>query len=304
MKDTLYLIYKVLFALAELPCSLRHPRKPRLVMTLLVKNEEELLARNLEFHHAMGVDGFIVTDNNSTDGTAEILERYRRKGWVLEVINEPATGYEQKRWVDRMVWRAKRRYKAQWVINADADEFWYTPTGDLKQHLAGVRGNIARCTISNVVPDEALPLTQWHEVSLPVPDLAHYDLSRYSIFGPSLCKVAHRTAGYVQINMGNHKAFLIPRRTVSTDITVYHFGTRLLPQFLAKMNNGGRELEKHRSRHGGRHWRYFYALQQEGRLEQEYDRVVGRNAADALRRDGYIRTDNRLAECFRRFGID
>ena len=64
---------KILRALADLPASFRRTRKPRLVMTLLVKNEEDMLERNLCFHKRMGVDAFIVTDNNSTDRTPEII---------------------------------------------------------------------------------------------------------------------------------------------------------------------------------------------------------------------------------------
>lgn len=303
MKDFFYLPYKVLYALAELPRSLFRPRQPRLLMTLLVKNEEELLERNLRFHHSMGVDGFIVTDNNSTDRTPQILEEYRQKGWVIEIIRETATGYEQKRWVDRMVWKAKRKYKADWVINADADEFWYTPSGNLKHDLAQTKGNIVRCPMRNVIPDEHLPLAEWHEVALPVADKNLYDLSLYSIFDAQIYKVAHRTAGYVEINMGNHKAFLIPRRVVEGDITVFHYGTRLFSQFLAKIENGGRELEKHQGRHGGRHWRYFYRLCKEGKLPQEYRRVVGLSDADSLRRDGFIQEDARLVEYFKEKGI-
>lgn len=76
-------------------------------MTLLVKNEEELLEQNLIFHKQMGVDGFIVTDNNSTDHTPDILRKYKELGWIKEIIQEPATDYRQKKWVDRMVWCAK-----------------------------------------------------------------------------------------------------------------------------------------------------------------------------------------------------
>ena len=49
---------------------------PRIVMTLLVKNEEDMIERHLQYHKQMGVDAFIVTDNNSTDHTPEILARY------------------------------------------------------------------------------------------------------------------------------------------------------------------------------------------------------------------------------------
>ena len=70
---------------------------------------------------AMGVDGFIITDNNSTDSTPDIIRKYKQKGWIKEVIEEKATNYEQKDWVDRMIWKAKTIYKADWIINADAD---------------------------------------------------------------------------------------------------------------------------------------------------------------------------------------
>ena len=49
-------------ALLDIPSLLRPTRQPKLIMTLLVKNEAELLAQNLRFHRAMGVDAFIITD--------------------------------------------------------------------------------------------------------------------------------------------------------------------------------------------------------------------------------------------------
>lgn len=96
------LVYKIARALLDLPFTLHRPRRPHIVMTLLVKNEEQMLAQQIEFHHALGVDHFIVTDNNSTDGTPDIIRRYQEKGWVVDVIEEHATDYEQKAWVDRI----------------------------------------------------------------------------------------------------------------------------------------------------------------------------------------------------------
>ncbi len=48
----------------------------KLVMTLLVRNEEEILEANLDYHLAQGVSFVIVTDHGSTDATPEILEGY------------------------------------------------------------------------------------------------------------------------------------------------------------------------------------------------------------------------------------
>ena len=59
-----YFLKKIGYALCDLPKSFGKTTSPVLMMTLLVKNEEAMLEQNLQFHKAMGVDGFIVTDNN------------------------------------------------------------------------------------------------------------------------------------------------------------------------------------------------------------------------------------------------
>ena len=50
----------------------------RVVMTLLVRNEEDVIAENILFHHAQGVESFLVMDNLSTDATSAILRRLAR----------------------------------------------------------------------------------------------------------------------------------------------------------------------------------------------------------------------------------
>ena len=277
-------------AVLETPRFMRFTRQPKLIMTLLVKNEEEIVARNLEFHKKMGVDGFIVTDNNSSDGTMDILKEYKEKGWILDIIEEKSTGYQQKIWVDRMVCLAKKKYKADWVINADADEFWYASSGSLKNELSTTRANIIRCPWRNMFPEDDKPFWQWTQYVCPVPDFEKYDLSPYAIYGKLNKKVAHRTDGYIQIAMGNHKVAMFPRRLKwSDDIVIYHFSIRGRQQFVDKMKQGGREIEQNPSKHGGRHWRYFYQLYKENRLEQEYDRVTGLNSYKSLKADGYIK---------------
>ncbi len=286
------LLTKTLRCLSDLPRSLRRTPRPRLIMTLLVKNEALMLEHNLRFHKQMGVDAFIVTDNNSTDATPDILERYRQKGWIVEIIRETATDYAQKQWVDRMVWLAKTRYGADWVINADADEFWHPAGGCLKDEMAATRANVLNCTMRSVYPEEGKPWTAWEHTVRQVDNYEAYGLSLYSIFERQNKKVAHRTAGYLQISMGNHKVKMLPQREAKSGIVVYHYNVRSRREFVEKMVNGGKQLEQHKGRHGGRHWRYFYRLYKEGQLEAEYDRVIGSAIRPRLEAEGFICHDN------------
>lgn len=292
------LFKKILRSLIDFPKAFRTPSKPKLIMTLLVKNEGDVLEENLRFHKAMGVDAFIITDNNSTDNTKDIIRKYREKGWVADVIEETATDYEQKQWVDRMILLARDRHHADWVVNADADELWYSPSGNIKNELEKTSANVLRCTVQSVYPEEDRPFWQWNEIIRPVIEQEKYGLSIYSIFERQNKKVIHRTDGYIQISMGNHKVTMFPKRAANCDIRVYHYNVRGKAHFMAKMINGGRQLEQHKSKHGGRHWRYFYQLYKEGHLEEEYRKVIGQDSLEALRSDGYIVEDNTIPEVF------
>ena len=73
----------------------------KLVMTLLVRDEEDIVRENLDFHLAQGVDQVIVTDNGSEDATVEILREYESQG-ALRLLLEPSDDYSQGRWVTRM----------------------------------------------------------------------------------------------------------------------------------------------------------------------------------------------------------
>lgn len=54
------------------------------MMTLLVRDEVDIIEQHLLYHAGMDIDGFIVTDNRSVDGTRDILEKYRKNGLILE----------------------------------------------------------------------------------------------------------------------------------------------------------------------------------------------------------------------------
>ena len=74
---------------------------PRLVMILLVKDEVDIVEQHICYHLRCGVDHVLAIDNDSSDGTREILSEYAKQGCVT-LTDEPGQDYAQGRWVSRM----------------------------------------------------------------------------------------------------------------------------------------------------------------------------------------------------------
>ncbi len=283
---------KIFVALKE---SLMPPKgydSPRLIMTLLVKNEERVLEQNILFHKAMGVDAFIITDNNSTDRTPQIIQKYIDKGWVVESFMDYDTKHLQKKKVDRMVWCAKNKHNADWVINCDADEFWYSPQGNLKSEMTEDI-NVLTCKSINVYPEKGVDFWKWDMVIKPMPDTTKYNLSPYNLFRRYTYKVAHSTRGYVRISMGNHKVMMAPRRKRDSEIIIYHYSIMDLQSFIYKTAQTRPQLTTKRGRRKSqsRHWKHFSNVYKAGGLNVEYDNIIGSAHFKEFQRMGYIYRD-------------
>jgi hypothetical protein len=174
----------------------------KLVMTLLVRNEEDILRDNLEFHLSQGVDFFVCTDNLSEDGTRDILDEYRRLG-VLEWRREESDDYSQHAWVTRMARAAVDEHCADWVVNNDADEFWMATSGSLKERLASQAPEVLaiecrRYNFPEIVDcDHALPFYR---------RMLFRDLHSVNALGhPLPGKVCHRGLEEVVVAQGNQR---------------------------------------------------------------------------------------------------
>ena len=109
----------------------------KLVMTLLVRDEADVIDAHLAFHLHAGADLVIAMDHRSHDGTTEILKAYEREGYVV-VIPQDAERVHQSEWVTTMARLAASEHGADWVINSDADEFWWPCASSLKEALDAV----------------------------------------------------------------------------------------------------------------------------------------------------------------------
>lgn len=122
----------------------------KLIMTLLVRDEEDILEENIRFHLNSGVDYIVATDNGSKDGTIDILEKYKKKK-LLDYRIENKHTYEQDKWVSMMAEKAVSVYKADFLMHCDADEFWVPKIGSLKDSLVGMK-DVLHVPVVNYLP--------------------------------------------------------------------------------------------------------------------------------------------------------
>jgi hypothetical protein len=214
------------------------------------------------FHLSRGVDMVIATDNASRDATRSILERYQRAGRLL-LIDEPSHTHDQATWVTRMARMAVDRFAADWVINADADEFWWPKCGHFKEQLATVcvDDKVLSVTRTNFLPpdpasDPALP---FYEVMT-----LRERQSQNSLGSPLPGKVCHRGFPLISVEDGNHGVSLEgqPLAAVPFDgIEILHLPARGPSQFERKILQGAEALERNprTSAAGiGATWRQLY----------------------------------------------
>lgn len=270
-----------------------------LVMTLLARDEADVVDAQIAFHLHAGVDFVIATDNASTDGTTEILERYERAG-VLRLIREPADDMRQDEWVTGMARLAAIEHGADWVINADADEFWWPRSGSLKDVLAAVpqRFGIVRGCWRHFLPrpEDGAFFAERMTVRLAAP--AHPG-DKETVFHAHQ-KVAHRGHPEVEVEFGNHEATapgLVPLRAWHP-IEVLHFSFRSAAQAARKARGGWlRNAEYDAALH---QLRLDEALL-EGRTVSFYDTsTVDDDALAHGLADGTLASDTRLRDALRR----
>ena len=244
----------------------------KLVMTLLVRDEADIVDAQIAFHLDAGVDYVVATDNRSEDGTTEILERYAREGH-LHLIHEPGDDLRQSEWVTRMARFAADELGADWVINADADEFWWPRGGDFRALFATVpdRFGVLRGAWRNFVPrpDDDRVFADRMTVRLCEPSFHPHPLSIHF-------KSAHRAVADVRIGRGNHEAFghgLVALRGWYP-IEILHFPVRSLEQCMRKYVTQFVALERNAEKGIPGHMADAYRAYRAGSLPDFYAPLV------------------------------
>ncbi len=274
----------------------------KLVMTLLVRDEADVVDAQIAFHLNAGIDYVVATDNRSDDGTTEVLERYEREG-LLHLIREPGDDLRQSEWVTRMARLAATDFAADWVVNADADEFWWPHGSSLKDVLSAVpqRYGVVRAAWRNFVPrpDDERFFAERMTVRLCTPAFHAHPLSTHS-------KSAHRAVSDVRVGRGNHEAFgegLLPLRGWYP-IEILHFPVRSLEHCMRKYVTQFEALERNAEKGIPGHMAAAHDAYRAGRLEGFYaPLVVDDRGLELGLANGTLALDTRLRDALRRLGF-
>ncbi len=172
-------------------------------MTLVVRDEIDVVPAQLAYHLNAGVDFVLATDNGSTDGTLEVLEAYERAG-VLRLIRETGQ-FSDGPWRTRMARLAATEHGADWVINTDADEFWMPRRGTLRDAFAAVPPSIGViwAVSRHFVPqaDDGRPFDERMLARFSSAAALNDPTSPYRPHG----KAAHRADPAIVVNYGAHR---------------------------------------------------------------------------------------------------
>lgn len=243
----------------------------KLVMTLLARDEADVIEAQIAFHLSVGVDFVVAMDNGSRDETADILRAYEREGY-LHFTSNPNRNFSQIEEVTAMARRAAIEFGADWVINADADEFWWPREGNLK--------DVFRC-----IPVGFGSVRGMWRHFVPRPHDVEFFAERMivrlcepehggSAFNPHF-KTAHRADPHVRVGGGNHEVFGRSARPIRGwyPIDILHFPIRTLEQCQRRYLRQW-EFQVRAGQTPAPQPAAAYAAYREGRMREFYEALV------------------------------
>jgi hypothetical protein len=263
-------------------------------MTLLVRNEADIVQANLDYHLAQGVDHVIVTDHGSSDETPEMLRAYEERGTVTALRDEGEEHHQSMR-VTRMARIALTQQRADWVIHNDADEFWWPLVGTLRDVFAAIPREYGQIEVQrrNFLPRPDRPEPFYSRLIYREPQ------SLNGIGRPLEPKVAHRPHPDVVVAPGNHWISgpdLRPAPAAEL-LEIFHYPMRSYEQFERKVVQVGIGYEKleYRSPEVGRDQLKLLQVCRDDGLRKYYaGAIIEDTAIEQGIKDGSIVLDRRL----------
>jgi len=254
----------------------------KIVEIIFTRNEASLLKENINFHRKMGVDFFIVTESGSTDDTVKILKRFQSMG-LVKYFSDPKI-MAQKENMDKMAMMAKKKYKADWVMVSDTDEFWYAK-GGLKKFLSRLPQKINTLKVfrfQHFPTEKDNPLEKKTHLQMPYRENGQ-GLDFDSGIGNEKNNFARKKVMFkpiaddIDIMIGNHTVHFSGREDMEVDpkaLMIHEYPFRSYKQFKEKVVRAKEVFSKNAAfkvnKKLATHWRMWLDYFEKGELEDFY----------------------------------
>ena len=247
----------------------------------MIRNEVDIVRLNVLYHLSLGIDRMLVVDNGSTDGTGEVLQQLGKHEPRIRWTYDPGS-YRQTEIMTKLA-REAYREGADWVVQIDADEFWYAPAEDFKKVLETSEAGVLRAQVVNFIqrrrqrksaPEALLHMTM--RAAEPVEPPSHaQDLVEKRKIGfvekayPRKC--ISRPTSEITIEAGNHKVSGVSGTGERTDrIFCFHAPVRSLASLEERFRTANRPAEAGRKPGQGRYRHMLSSFENDSAIEQEW----------------------------------
>lgn len=239
--------------------------KQKIIATMLVRNEEDIIAECLAHNFANGIDEVILMDNASTDRTREIAATFKN----VHIIDEPSNEYRQDLWQSRMGEMALE-LGATWVVPIDGDELW-CGIDNIRLVSPNFGVVLADCLFDH-------PPTDMIEEPFSVKQMPCYQRHERHFGKWHSGRFAYRPYKGVKIAMGQDNIIDYDGGIgLMKELWLHHYPIRSYDRYAKKIKIGVEAIEngKHHP-FVGSHWKESYRLLQAGKLREVYDQKMVR----------------------------
>lgn len=256
------------------------PALSRAALFILVKDEADIIGQNLRHHYQLGFRRFFILDNHSTDGTTDLITRFRQDhpdAGVFCAFDYQVAYYQASKMKAleqfMLLYLEHDEIPVEWVFFVDADELITCCTRNADQSAATFNALLEDPSVSMLV-------FHWAQAALispqkePVPfgpSLGETQVAVWPTMKVRVTKVAYRVRqGLVPVT-GNHfvEQFNQPasaiRIMVEAGFCILHFPMRSQDQLRKKILNGFNALQSSKlPDYVGEHWRTYHTWYQQG----------------------------------------
>ena len=261
-------------------------QESKLIMTLLVKDEEDIVAFCIEHHLHMGVDYIFAADDGSTDNTLVILQKYEQKG-LLHLVQLSKKRWNQAEVVNQLGEMAHSKFSNAIIFHCDADELWVPTTGNLKQELTehpritGLYVPVINVLLKDLNGLEQFPDNAIYYVVKPKEYNSSANQQIHNFFLHKYpAKVMYNLKNrYLYVSAGNHEIISNGKKVImakSMNITIFHFPVRSKKQFYNKVVKAKYVFkdDKNIQVEAGWHWRVWVEELNRGNFDQLYRNCI------------------------------